>query len=220
MTRKLAGEFLGSLVLLMAVAGSGMMAVELSSDTGIQLFINAFTTILALGLLIFIFAPISGAHFNPIVSLIEYLKKRLTFAELLGYLTTQASGAVIGVVLANLMFEHPALFPSHHLRNGWNIWLGEVVATGGLIFIIQLLGQQKNERFAPLVVASWIGSAYFFTSSTSFANPAVTLARSQTDTFSGIAPSSVPTFIAFQLIGALIGWMLSKSIHTASKGLT
>ena len=117
MTRKLAGEFLGSLVLLMAVAGSGMMAVELSSDTGIQLFINGFTTILALGLLIFIFAPISGAHFNPIVSLIEYLKKRLTFAELLGYLTTQASGAVIGVVLANLMFEHPALFPSHHLRN-------------------------------------------------------------------------------------------------------
>jgi glycerol uptake facilitator-like aquaporin len=201
----------------MAVAGSGMMAVELSSDTGVQLFINAFATILALGLLIFIFAPISGAHLNPAVSLIEYLKKRLTFAEFLGYLTSQTVGAVFGVVLANLMFKHPALFLSHHVRNGWNIWLGEVVATAGLIFIIQHLGAHKNERFAPAIVASWIGSAYFFTSSTSFANPAVTLARGLTDTFSGIAPNSIPAFVVFQLVGALIGLAIFQLIQEEKK---
>jgi glycerol uptake facilitator-like aquaporin len=194
-----------------------MMAVELSSDGGVQLFINAFATILALGLLIFIFAPISGAHFNPAVSLIEYLKKRLTFAEFLGYLTSQTVGAVFGVVLANLMFKHPALFLSHHVRNGWNIWLGEVVATAGLIFIIQLLGAHKNERFAPAIVASWIGSAYFFTSSTSFANPAVTLARGLTDTFSGIAPNSIPAFVVFQLVGALIGLAIFQLIQEEKK---
>jgi glycerol uptake facilitator-like aquaporin len=117
----------------------------------------------------------------------------------------QCLGGISGAMLANLMFKNPAYFPSHHLRNGGNLWLGEIVATAGLLFLIQVLRGQKKDSLAPVVIASWIGSAYFFTSSTSFANPAVTLARTFTDTFSGIAMASVAMFVAAQLIGALIG---------------
>jgi len=183
----------------------------MSSDRGVELLINTISTVLALGTLILILGPVSGAHFNPAVTLSEWAQKRLTAISALGYLLAQFSGGIVGVILANLMFKNPALFQSHHVRNGLNLLLGEVVASAGLLFLIEMLRSQKRLALAPVVVAGWIGSAYFFTSSTSFANPAVTLARGFTDTFSGIAPRSVPLFVLAQLVGATLG-VLSASI--------
>ena len=187
------------------------MATNMSSDRGVELLINTISTVLALGTLILILGPVSGAHFNPAVTLSEWAQKRLTAISALGYLLAQFSGGIVGVILANLMFKNPALFQSHHVRNGLNLLLGEVVASAGLLFLIEMLRSQKRLALAPVVVAGWIGSAYFFTSSTSFANPAVTLARGFTDTFSGIAPRSVPLFVLAQLVGATLG-VLSASI--------
>ena len=194
-----------------AVVGSGSMASSMSPDRGVELLINTISTVLALGILILILGPVSGAHFNPAVTLSEWAQKRLTAISALGYLLAQFSGAIVGVILANLMFKNPALFQSHHVRTGMNLWLGEVVASAGLLFLIEMLRSQKRLALAPVVVAGWIGSAYFFTSSTSFANPAVTLARGFTDTFSGIAPRSVPLFVLAQLVGATLG-VLAASI--------
>jgi len=182
----------------------------MSPDRGVELLINTISTVLALGILILILGPVSGAHFNPAVTLSEWAQKRLSAVSTLGYLTAQFSGGIAGGVLANLMFKNPALFQSHHLRTGLNLWLGEVVATAGLLFLIQMLRGQGKLALAPVVLAGWIGSAYFFTSSTSFANPAVTLARGFTDTFSGIAPRSVPLFVLAQLIGATLGVLTAK----------
>ena len=186
------------------------MATNMSSDRGVELFINTISTVLALGILILILGPVSGAHLNPAVTLSEWAQKRVSAGSTLGYLIAQFSGGIAGVVLANLMFKNPALFQSHHVRTGLNLWLGEVVATAGLLFLIQMLRGQGKLALAPVVLAGWIGSAYFFTSSTSFANPAVTLARGFTDTFSGIAPRSVPLFVLAQLIGATLGVLTAK----------
>ncbi len=186
------------------------MATNMSSDRGVELFINTISTVLALGILILILGPVSGAHLNPAVTLSEWAQKRLSAVSTLGYLIAQFSGGIAGVALANLMFKNPALFQSHHLRTGLNLWLGEVVATAGLLFLIQMLRGQGKLALAPVVLAGWIGSAYFFTSSTSFANPAVTLARGFTDTFSGIALQSVPLFVLAQLIGATLGVLTAK----------
>ncbi len=186
------------------------MATTMSPDRGVELLINTISTVLALGILILILGPVSGAHFNPAVTLSEWAQKRLSAVSTLGYLTAQFSGGIAGVVLANLMFKKPALFQSHHVRTGLNLWLGEVVATAGLLFLIQMLRGQGKLALAPVVLAGWIGSAYFFTSSTSFANPAVTLARGFTDTFSGIALQSVPLFVLAQLIGATLGVLTAK----------
>ena len=193
------------------------MATNMSSDHGVELLINTISTVLALAILILILGPVSGAHFNPAVTLSEWAQKRLTHVEALGYLISQFSGGIVGVILANLMFKNPALFQSHYVRNGLNLWLGEVVATAGLLFLIQMLRGEGKMSLAPIVLAGWIGSAYFFTSSTSFANPAVTLARGFTNTFSGIALRSIAGFMLAQLVGAALGTLLGRYLSPSHK---
>lgn len=189
----------------MVVVGSGAMAQNLSRDIGVQLLINALSTIFALGLLIKIFGEISGAHFNPAVTLVAFLKKRIDASTGLAYVISQFIGGFVGTILGNLMFGFDPIVLSTHNRSDWNLGLGEIIATSVLILVIEFLVRTKNGAWGPVLVPAWIGSAYFFTSSTSFANPAVTLARAFTDTFSGIELSSVPFFIAMQVIGAVIG---------------
>jgi glycerol uptake facilitator-like aquaporin len=218
--RKIIAEFLGTCTLVAVVVGSGTMATGMSADRGVQLLINTISTIFALAILILVLGPLSGAHFNPAVSLSEFAQKNLSGTELLGFLLAQFSGGIAGTVLANLMFKHPVLFQSHHIRSGANLWLGEVIATAGLLFLIQMLRGQSKLALAPVVLAGWIGSAYFFTSSTSFANPAVTLARGFSDTFSGIAPRSIPAFIVAQLAGAALGTLLGNYLNHHSKEST
>ena len=210
MLRRLTAEFLGTCTLVAVVVGSGTMATNLSADRGVDLLINTLSTVLALGILIQVLGPVSGAHFNPAVTLSDWAQRRASTKDSLGYVLAQFSGAIVGVVLANLMFKNPAIFQSHHDRSGANLLLGEVIATAGLLFLIQMLRGQNKLALAPIIVAGWIGSAYFFTSSTSFANPAVTLARGFSDTFSGIALSSIAGFIGAQLVGAFLGTVLGK----------
>jgi glycerol uptake facilitator-like aquaporin len=193
------------------------MAQFLTQDVGVQLLINTVATIFMLALLIYIFAGISGSHFNPLVSLAEFFHKRLNGQELLLYIVAQFAGGVLGTVIANIMFGRQAIVASAFIRSGRGIWLGEIVATAGLLMLIHLLGSQKKSDAAPLVVAGWIGAAYFFTSSTSFANPAVTFARAWTDTFSGIAPQSVPLFIVFQTVGAILGVAIASAFATTEE---
>ena len=217
MFRKFIAEFLGTCTLVAVVVGSGTMATNLSADRGVDLLINTLSTVLALGILILVLSPISGAHFNPAVTLSELVQKRMRFDEASFFIVAQFSGGVVGTILANLMFKNPAIFQSHHVRSGANLWLGEVVATAGLLLLIQILRGQNKLALAPVVLAGWIGSAYFFTSSTSFANPAVTLARGFTDTFSGIALKSVAGFVLAQLVGALLGTLLGNYLYSSSK---
>ena len=216
--RNIGAEILGTAVLVMTVVGSGIMAQKLSSDTGVQLLINSLCTAAILYLLITILGDVSGAHFNPLVSLIAAYKKDMKVSESLAYVASQFAGGFIGVALANLMFELPAFKASTHIRSGDHLYLSEVIATAGLIFIIFAALDQKREKKIPNLVACWIGAAYFFTSSTSFANPAVTFARGWSDTFAGIAPRSMAPFIAAQIVGAILGLILSKSLSVKSKG--
>ena len=210
MLRKAIAEFLGTCTLVAVVVGSGTMATNLSADRGVDLLINTLSTVLALGILILVLGPISGAHFNPAVTLSELGQKRIGLNEASLFIAAQFSGGVVGTIIANLMFKNPAIFQSHHTRTGANLWLGEVIATAGLLLLIQVLRGENKLALAPVVLAGWIGSAYFFTSSTSFANPAVTLARGFTDTFSGISLKSVAGFVIAQLVGALLGTLLGK----------
>ena len=202
----------------MTVVGSGEMAQSLSTDLGVQLLINALSTSAILYLLITVLADVSGAHLNPLVSLIATYKKDLKISESLSYISAQFSGGLIGVALANLMFDLPVFTASSHIRSGGSLFLSEVIATTGLIFIILTAFDLKREKKIPNLVACWIGAAYFFTSSTSFANPAVTFARGWSDTFAGIAPRSIALFIVAQLIGAILGLILSRAISVKSKG--
>ena len=208
--KKLLGEFLGTLTLVAIVVGSGIMATSLSQDVGVQLLINTISTVLGLLVLIQIFAPISGAHFNPVVTMVDLIERKVSFSQFSQYAAAQILGAVTGAVLANAMFDHPLIETATKLRSGGNLYLGEIVATAGLILIINLLVKQEKLMLIPVMVAAWIGSAYFFTSSTSFANPAVTIGRTLSDSFAGIAPSCAPRFIAAQILGALIGLGLTK----------
>ena len=169
-------------------------------------------------LLITILGDVSGAHFNPLVSLVAAYKKDLKISESIGYVASQFAGGLIGVALANLMFEMPAFTASTQIRSGGHLYVSEVIATAGLIFIIFAALDQKREKKIPNLVACWIGAAYFFTSSTSFANPAVTFARSWSDTFAGIAPKSIAAFIEAQIVGAIFGLIFSKSLSVKSKG--
>ena len=197
-----------------SVVGSGIMAANLTKDPGLQLLINSFATFLILAVLIQTFAPLSGAHFNPAVTLVNLISKDISVVNAVKYIVAQVTGGFIGVVLANTMFDLPAIGASTQSRTGWNLLVSEVIATAGLILVIQLVGKQNNGRYIPLAVAGWIGSAYFFTSSTSFANPALTLARAFSDTFAGIDISSVPGFIAAQLLGAAIGLAIAKGLNS------
>ncbi|MFI6262717.1 aquaporin [Micromonospora sp. NPDC051006] len=208
--RRASAEFAGTAMLVAAVVGSGIAAARLSpNDVGLQLLENAIATALALGALILTFGPVSGAHFNPVVSAVDWWLGRraatgLTGRELAGYVPAQIGGAVTGAVLADLMFGLPAVAWSRTDRTGGNLWLAEVVATAGLIVLIFALARSGRGTAAPAAVGAYIGAAYWFTSSTSFANPAVTIGRAFTDTFAGIAPTSVPGFVAAQLVGALV----------------
>ena len=208
MMKRSIAEFFGTALLVAVVVGSGTMAVNISQDVGVQLLINTIATIFALGLLIELLGPISGAHFNPLVTIISVFRREKSLSELLFYVIAQCAGGISGAMLANLMFSHPAIYMSQNTRSGSNLWLGEVVATAGLIFVIFQAISFGKSKIIPILVPAWIGSAYFFTSSTSFANPAVTIARAFSDTFSGIKLSSVSGFVGAQIVGALIGYAL------------
>ncbi len=209
---KSVAEFFGTALLVCVVVGSGIMGTNLSQDAGVALIINTISTIFALVLLIFVLAPVSGAHFNPVVSLVQLFTKSQKFSETLFYIFAQVTGAIAGSVIANIMFEQVALQISTRVREGFGLLLGEVIATAGLIALIGILSKRGQGNLIPLAVAAWIGSAYFFTSSTSFANPAVTIGRVFSDSFAGIAPASVGPFVLAQLIGAALGAVLAWAI--------
>ena len=211
--RRALAEALGTMILVAAVVGSGIQATTLTDDVGVQLLINMLATVLVLGLLIWTLGPISGAHFNPAVTAVALVRREIPAREGAAYLPAQIGGAITGAILANLMFGLPAVQASTTERAGGNLLLGEVVATAGLLWIIGALTRTGNGRLGPALVPAWIGAAYFFTSSTSFANPAVTIGRAFTDTFAGIAPASVAPFIAAQLVGAAIGAAQTELFH-------
>jgi glycerol uptake facilitator-like aquaporin len=214
MRRRLLAEFLGTGVLIVVVIGSGIMAQELSQDVGLQLLENSTATMFGLGVLIAVLGPVSGAHFNPVVTLADWwFHRRISPGEVGGYVTAQVTGGIAGAVLANLMFAKPAVFWSAHDRSAPHLLLGEVVATAGLILVIFCLVRADRLSIVPVAVACYIGAAAWFTSSTSFANPAVTIARAFSDTFAGIAPSSVPAFIAAQVVGGVIGLALVIGLY-------
>jgi glycerol uptake facilitator-like aquaporin len=192
----------------MAVIGSGIMAESLSGgNVAVALLANTLATGAALTALILTFGSLSGAHFNPVVTLCEAARGGLAGAKVPGYLVAQVLGAFAGTALANRMFDLPFFFASTHARAGAGQWLGECIATFGLLAVIWGCSRQRREA-VPYAVAGYIMAAYWFTSSTSFANPAVTLARAASDTFAGIAPRDVPGFIAAQLAGALVATAL------------
>ena len=212
--RTFLAELVGTAILAMAVVGSGIMATNLTKDIGLQLFIVAFATFLILAVLIQMLGPISGAHFNPAVTVVALINKSISAVTAINYILTQVVGGLVGVIIANVMFKLPAIGSSTHAKTSSNLLLSEVVATAGLILVIQMVGKQNEGRYVPLAVAGWIGSAYFFTSSTTFANPAVTFARAFSDTFTGIELSSVPGFVIAELIGALIGLGIAKGLSS------
>ena len=208
LTRRLLAEFLGTGLLVAIVIGSGIAAQRLSpGDTGLQLLQNSLTTVLGLGVLILLFGPVSGAHFNPVVSAVDWALGRrdntgLPTLDVAAYCAAQILGGTGGAVLANLMFELPPVTISDTTRSGLGLWLGEIVATAGLVLLIFALVRTVRTGIAAPAVGAYIGAAYWFTSSTSFANPAVTIARMFSDTFAGIAPASVPAFVLAQIVGA------------------
>jgi glycerol uptake facilitator-like aquaporin len=205
--RAAAGEFLGSAGLAAVVIGSGIAAQRLSpTDVGLQLFENAFATALGLAALILVFATVSGSHFNPVVTLVDITLHRRTWTTAAVYLPAQVLGCIAGAVLANVMFAAPAVAWSTTDRSSWPLLLSEAVATAGLILLIFALVRTGRSHLAAPAVGAYIGAAYFFTSSTSFANPAITVGRMFSDTFAGIAPASALPFIGAQLVGAALGF--------------
>jgi arsenate reductase len=203
--RKALAEFIGTALLLIAVIGSGIAAQTLSpNDTGLELLENALATGAALVAIILAVGPVSGAHLNPIVSAADAIFGGLRPRELVAYAVAQLAGGVFGVIIANVMFALPAVSVSVHARSSPGLWLGEVVATFGLLLVIFGVVRGGRATAAPFAVGAYITGAYFFTSSTSFANPAVTVARTLSDTFAGIAPASVGLFVVAQIVGAAL----------------
>ncbi len=215
--RRLFAEFLGTGLLVAAVVGSGIMATNLTRDLGVELLINALATVAVLGVLIWTLGPISGAHFNPAVSLVAVVRREIRPGEAAGYVIVQIAGAIAGATLANIMFSLPAWSASTHTRSSTGVWIGEIVATAGLLLVIGAITRTGHGHLGPVLVPAWIGAAYFFTASTSFANPAVTIGRAFSDTFAGISPASVPLFIVFQLIGAAIGAALTEVLYPSRR---
>jgi arsenate reductase (thioredoxin) len=212
--RRLLAEYVGTGFLVAVVVGSGIAAQRLSpSDSGLQLFENATATAAALVALITALGPVSGAHFNPVVSIADAVFGGLAGRDVASYVVAQVAGAVSGSMVANLMFELPPVAWSTTTRSGSGLWLAEVVATLGLLVVIFGVVRSGRVGTAPFAVGAYIGAAYFFTASTSFANPAVSVGRMFTDTFSGIAPSSAPAFIAFQLVGAALAVFLVRALY-------
>ncbi|MET9851198.1 aquaporin [Streptomyces ossamyceticus] len=215
-------ELVGTAALVAVVIGSGIQATELTKDVGVQLLANSLATVFGLGVLILLLGPVSGAHFNPVVTLAEWWTGRrggagVTIREAAVYVPSQIVGAIAGAILADAMFGEPLVEWSTHDRSAGHLLLGEVVATAGLILLIFGLARTDQLRFAPVAVASYIGAAYWFTSSTSFANPAVTIGRTFSDTFAGIAPGSVAGFIGMQLIGGVVGLALVALIFVPGR---
>lgn len=208
--RKILAEFLGTGLLVAFMIGSGIMATNLSKDVAVQLMMVAASTALGLSVLIRILGPISGGHFNPAVTLVELINGSISLITAATYVISQTLGALAGAMLGNAMFKHPLIETSTSIKSGNNLLIGEVVATAGLILVIKLLVAHKNSEAIAFAVPAWIASAFFFTSSTSFANPAVTIGRTISDSFAGIAPESVGKFIAAQTVGALIAVAIGK----------
>lgn len=213
LAKRVVAEALGSALLLATIVGSGIMGQHLAGgNVAVALLANSIATGCGLVCLIAAFGHISGAHFNPAVTIADALQRGLTWQEVPAYIAAQISGAIIGVAIANTMFGLPAFFPSHHARTGGSLLLSEFIATFGLLTVIWGCVRFRS-GIVPFVVAAYIVAAYWFTSSTSFANPAVTIARSLSDTFAGIRPSDVVPFIIMQLAGAisatlLFGWLV------------
>lgn len=210
MSRRLLAEWLGALLLAAAVIGSGIMAERLSGgNQAVALLANTGATVLALAVLIGSLGPVSGAHFNPVVSLVAVLRRDLSPSEGSAYVIAQVLGCCAGAVLANVMFELPAIEASTQARAGPAQWLSELVATAGLVLVVLT---SPSVRDAAWRVAAWIGAAYWFTASTSFANPAITIARSLSDTFAGIRPADAPAFVLAQIAGGLVGMLLFRGL--------
>ncbi|TCC25365.1 aquaporin [Kribbella speibonae] len=228
--RRVVAEGIGTGLLVTVVVGSGIAAANLSNDAGLQLLENSFATALGLAVLILMFGPVSGAHFNPVVSAADWWLGRrdrsgLSLRELTAYVPAQVIGAMAGAVLANLMYGEAAVSWSTTSRSAGHLWIGETVATAGLIVLIFSLVWSGRAAIAPAAVGAYIGAAYWFTSSTSFANPAVTIGRAFSDTFAGIAPSSVLGFVFFQIVGACLGTglvvaLFPRVVSTTKSGVT
>ena len=214
---RLAAEFIGTALLLATVVGSGIMAEQLAAgNTAVALLANTLATAFMLYVLISTLGPVSGAHFNPVVSVMAFRDGALTAGLLGAFIALQVAGGVLGVWLAHAMFDLPVLQVGVKARTGMGQWIAEATATAGLILTIRLFVHFKPAQVAA-GVACYIGAAYWFTASTSFANPAVTVARSLTPTFAGIAPADAPGFIAAQCVGAVIGYVLASVMMAENK---
>ena len=212
--RRLAAEFLGSAFLAALVIGSGIAAQRLSpGDTGLELLENAAATAAGLFAIILMFGPVSGGHFNPVVSFVDAAFRGVSWRDAAAYLPAQVAGCIAGAIIANLMFALPAVSISVKHRASAAHFLSENIATLGLMLVIFALGRSGRSRVTPAAVGAYIGAAYFFTSSASFANPAITIGRMFSDTFAGIAPSSAPTFIAAQVVGGILSVGLVRLLY-------
>lgn len=211
--RRLVAEFTGSALLAAIVIGSGIMATSLTPDVGVQLLINAVATAFGLTVLILVFGPVGGAHFNPAVTLAIAATRGLAWRDAPAYITVQIAGCSAGAILANFMFAGPAISVSTTDRVAPNTFVAEVVAAAGLVLVILALVRSQRLALVAPAVGAYIGSAYFFTASTSFANPAITIGRMLSDTFAGIAPTSVPGFVIAQLVGAALGLTLAVLLY-------
>jgi glycerol uptake facilitator-like aquaporin len=219
--RRFVAELVGTAMLVAVVVGSGIAAQRLSpGDAGLQLFENAAATATGLIAIILAVGSVSGAHLNPVVSVADTIFGGLERRALLVYIPAQIAGGIAGAILANLMFSSPAVEWSTKTRSGGGLWLAEVVATAGLLLVIFGVVRSGRSSAAPFAVGAYIGSAYWFTSSTSFANPAVAIARTFSNTFAGIAPRSMPAFVAFEIVGAAVGialvWYLYPGIRESA----
>jgi glycerol uptake facilitator-like aquaporin len=213
LARRALAEALGTGLLIVAVIGSGIMAQRLSTDVGLQLLENAFATAGALVGLILMFGAVSGAHFNPVVTLVDRGFGTISTRDAAVYIVAQVIGGCLGAMVANVMFELPIIELSTTDRSSPALWLSEFIATVGLLLVIHGCVRTGRANVVAFAVAAWIGGAYWFTSSTSFANPAVTVARMLSDTFAGIAPASAPMFILMQLLGAVAAFGLIRFLY-------
>lgn len=216
--RALLAELVGTGLLVTVVVGSGIAGQRLSpDDVGLQLFYNSTATVFGLAVLILMLGPVSGAHFNPVVSAADWLLGRRAGTGLSGrhvgaYAVAQTVGGVAGAVLANVMFDVPTQLSAKD-RSDWHLWVAEIVATAGLVALIFALARTGRGAWSAPAVGAYIGAAYWFTSSTSFANPAVTVGRMWSDTFAGIAAASVPGFVVAQVVGGVIGLLLVRALY-------
>jgi glycerol uptake facilitator-like aquaporin len=213
MGRRLLAEFIGTAFLLAGVIGSGIMAVNLTDDVGVQLLANSAATVGVLYAIILMFGPVSGGHFNPAVTIADCWLGNRPWTDLGPYVVVQVAGGAVGVIAANLMFELDAINISDQVRDGSGRYIGELVATFGLVLLIFTLVRSGRDHLAGGAVAAYIGAAYWFTSSTSFANPAVTVARTLSDTFAGIDPASAPMFVVMQLVGMALAVVAARVLY-------